>query len=354
MKRIKLFITALSVLVAQQSLAQDIHFSQFYETAILRNPALTGIFSGDYKVGVNYRTQWSNISVPFQTILVSGETRIAISKETGDYVSFGLCATYDKAGSISFNSLQVYPAINYNKAIEDRHHSYLSVGFAGGYIQRSVDFSKATYSSQYVNGVYDPATASGESFSSNTIQNYDLGAGVSFNSSIGEKNNINYYIGASAYHIAKPRHSFAGSDYFVRLDTKWSGNLGVKYAINNTYAVTVHANYSNQSPYQETLVGGLVSWNNSAFTRRSTEQYFAIYAGFFARLKDALIPTMKVDYKNYSLTCSYDINTSSLNPATGGSGGTEISLFVRGMYNKTANAGDRVQCPRFEQMMPMF
>ena len=61
--------------------AQDLHFSQFYENPILRNPALTGIFSGDYKAGVNYRTQWDDISVPFQTMTATFETRIAVNKE---------------------------------------------------------------------------------------------------------------------------------------------------------------------------------------------------------------------------------------------------------------------------------
>ncbi|MEO6832110.1 MAG: type IX secretion system membrane protein PorP/SprF, partial [Chitinophagaceae bacterium] len=85
--------------------AQDIHFSQFYENAILRNPALTGIFSGDYKVGVNYRTQWGNISNPFQTTIVSAEGRILVNREQADYLSYGLCVSYDHAGSINFNSL---------------------------------------------------------------------------------------------------------------------------------------------------------------------------------------------------------------------------------------------------------
>src|ERR1700761_481995 len=95
--------------------AQDIHFSQFYENSILRNPALTGIFSGDYKVGINYRTQWTDISVPFQTGIVSAETRFEVNKEVHDYLSVGVCATYDHAGSIDFNSVEVYPAVNYNK-----------------------------------------------------------------------------------------------------------------------------------------------------------------------------------------------------------------------------------------------
>src|SRR6202012_1123067 len=109
--------------------AQDIHFSQFYENAILQNPALTGIFSGDYKVGVDCRTQWTDLSVPFETAVVSAETRVLVNRELADYVSFGVVATYDKAGIIDFTSIQVYPAINYNKALEDKHNSYLSVGF---------------------------------------------------------------------------------------------------------------------------------------------------------------------------------------------------------------------------------
>ena len=129
-----LAVLTLTLVVAEQSKAQDIHFSQFYENAILRNPALTGIFSGDYKAGVNYRNQWSNISVPFQTVLASVESRISVNEDVGDMLSFGVTATYDRAGSISFNSFQVYPAVNFNKALEDKHQSYLSTGFTAGYI----------------------------------------------------------------------------------------------------------------------------------------------------------------------------------------------------------------------------
>src|ERR1043165_5349552 len=109
-------IASLSLLTIMRANGQDIHFSQFYENASLRNPALTGIFSGDYKAGVNYRTQWSSVSVPFQTVLASAETRLGLSSgEANDYLSFGLTTTYDKAGSISFNSFSVMPVIAYNK-----------------------------------------------------------------------------------------------------------------------------------------------------------------------------------------------------------------------------------------------
>lgn len=327
--------------------AQDIHFSQFYENSTLRNPALTGIFSGDYKASVNYRTQWANISVPFRTVLASAETRIAINREVGDYLSFGLTMTYDRAGSINFNSLQVYPAINYNKALEGEHNTYLSVGFTGGYIQRSIDFSKATFSSQFNGSSYDPLTGSGENMNNTMIQNYDLGAGISINSSAGENNTINYYIGAAAYHVTKPKHSFNADNAFIRLDTKWQGNLGFKCAINQQVTLTLHSNYSRQGTYQEIIFGGLVGWRSPLEKANG----FSIYAGLFGRLNDAMIPTTKIDYQRYSVTVSYDVNTSGLRPASDGAGGFEMTLTVRGKYNRVLQSSSQVRCPHFEQMM---
>ncbi len=331
--------------------AQDIHFSQFYENAMLRNPALTGIFSGDYKAGVNFRNQWSSLSVPFITVLGSAETRVSVNRETGDHVSFGLTMTYDKAGSINFTSLQIYPAINYNKALEDKHMSYLSVGFAGGYIQRSVDMSRMTFSNQWVNGSYDPQNPTGENMTFQKLEHFDLSAGVSFNSSMGEQNRVNYYIGAAAYHLARPKQSFDPNENFVRLGTRWTGNLGVQSYVGNNIGITVHINYQNQHPYTEWIGGGLVSWRHYDMAQ---ETRFTLYAGCFIRYKDAVIPTVKLDYNDYSLTASYDITTSSLRPAAEGVGGFEFSLFVRGRYKRGIDPMQQFRCPRFEHVPTAF
>jgi len=341
-------IAAATFGICGNAAAQDIHFSQFYENAIMRNPALTGIFSGDYKAGVNYRNQWSTISVPFETVLASAETRVVVNREVGDYLSFGLSASYDKAGTISFNSFQVYPAINYNKALEDNRHSYLSVGFAGGFAQRSFDLSKATFSSQYVNGSYASGNASGENVFNATMQYYDVAAGISYNSSAGPGNNVNYYVGAAGYHITKPKQSFEGNQDLVRLATKLTGNLGFKWNINEQYGLTMHMNYTMQGSYRETIAGGLVSWRNTTGDRDSK---FVLHGGMFLRFKDAVIPTVKVDYKQYSFIFSYDVNTSTLKTASSGVGGMEVSIFVRGNYKKTQHMGYQTECPRFERML---
>jgi type IX secretion system PorP/SprF family membrane protein len=342
----KAFTIAAALMLCGASVkAQDIHFSQFYENAILRNPALTGVFSGDFKAGVNYRTQWGNLSTPFQTVLASAETRIQTNKEAHDYLSFGACISYDHAGSIDFNSLQLTPAINYNKRLFDGRASYLSVGFAGSYIQRSVDPTKMTLDNQYVGGGYDPNAATGENMKFEKITHYDVSAGVSFNSSAGPNNEVMYYIGGAAYHVTKPRESFNANENFIRLGAKYTGNAGVTVRCTPRMSFMATANYTNQAPYEETIFGGMVTYRQPL----SESKLFALSGGCFLRVKDAIIPTIKIDYNTYAFTLSYDVTTSSLKPALSAKGGWEMSVYIRGRYPRREGATDRIECPRFEQ-----
>lgn len=38
-------------------IGQDLHFSQFYEAPLLRNPALAGLYEGDVRIQGVYRNQ---------------------------------------------------------------------------------------------------------------------------------------------------------------------------------------------------------------------------------------------------------------------------------------------------------
>ncbi|NDC41455.1 MAG: type IX secretion system membrane protein PorP/SprF, partial [Chitinophagia bacterium] len=211
MKKFLSIVSSALVLGSFTAVAQDIHFSQFYENSILRNPGLTGIFSGELKASANFRNQWSAISVPYSTGSASAEWRILVNRQVADYMSFGLAAYSDKAGSIDFKSQGVYPTIAYNKSINQRHSSYLSVGFTGGYINRTVDMNKMIFSSQYVNG-YDQTNPSGETAPFKSLNHFDVGAGISFNSAIGTENRANFYLGVSAFHLNRPVEAFNGGN----------------------------------------------------------------------------------------------------------------------------------------------
>lgn len=323
---------------------QDIHFSQFYETSILRNPSLTGIFTGDYKVGVTYRSQWSSIGNPYQTGLITAEGRMPLRGDAGDFISAGLLAYYDKAGSVNLQTLTVYPAINYNKSLGGNKNTFLSVGFTGGFIQRSFDPSKATFDNQYQDDRFDPANPTGETFQDPSFTQWDLGAGVSLNSSAGENNNVNYIIGVSGYHFSRPNYSFF-NDRNINTDIRWNGNAGMSVKVNERFNYQLHANYTNQGSYNEVIAGGLLGWNK--MNPSSSEVLFAIMGGAFYRLNDAVIPTLKVVYQGYSFGFSYDVNASKLSNASNLRGGWELTIFKTGLFRDPKFEQSRTLCPHF-------
>ena len=63
--------------------AQDLHFSQYFNAPILVNPANTGFNpDNDYRIGGNYRNQWSAVGSPYKTMSVWGLSLIHISEPT--------------------------------------------------------------------------------------------------------------------------------------------------------------------------------------------------------------------------------------------------------------------------------
>ncbi len=342
-----LFIICTSVLsaISWVSKAQDIHFSQFYDISTLRNPALTGIFSGEYKVGIDYRNQWAAVATPYNTVSLSGETRILVNRTIADYISFGLGITYDKAGAIDFTSQEIYPAICYNKAMDDQHYTYLSVGLSGGYFARFVDMSKMTFSSQYVNRSFSGNNPSGENISYYNLHNYDVGAGVSLNSSFDLEGKTNYYIGAAVYHLNHPTEVFTGPQVLIKLPIKSEFNIGIHFNMGEQAGLSLHGNYSYQEPYTEAIFGGLLTWHNRPPRMNSN---FALQIGAYYRYHDAIIPTIRFEIENVTLGFSYDVTNSSLATAVPGEGATEINLFVKGLYNHRKNPRDPVMCPRFD------
>src|ERR1700685_3150747 len=96
-KKILVSLT-LMMLVIQQGFAQDLHFSQFFEAPLLRNPSLAGIFTGDYRIQGVYRDQWNSITDGYRTGSFNGEYKMHIGK-SDDFLTVGMQILYDKAGT---------------------------------------------------------------------------------------------------------------------------------------------------------------------------------------------------------------------------------------------------------------
>lgn len=338
-----LFLILMCSGISTRVRAQDIHFSQFYEISALRNPALTGIFDDDFKAGVIYRNQWNSLGSPYKTFAATGEIRFAINRSASDFLTIGATFFSDQAGRASLKTTGLYPSINLNKSLADPHNSYLSAGFIVGMLQRSFDPSKLTFDNQFQGGVVIPGAGAGEPLPMNKLEHWDLGAGVSFNSGVGEQNNLVYFLGLSAYHFTQPRATFAEQGELINLATRWNFSIGVHVTVNETWNVELHSNSAVQGRYNEAVVGGLLRWTQ---INSESQQDFALSGGAFWRVGDAVIPTMKVSYRKASLGISYDVNISKFKVATGMRGGLEVTAFITGLYGKNRYQ-DKRECPRF-------
>ncbi len=338
------FLTIVLLSFSGITKAQDLHSSQFYEMSVMRNPALVGIFSGDYKALVNYRRQWGSISVPFQTYQSSIESRIKLNDHT-DYLSVGLAALYDKAGSTSFNSFYIYPAINYNKSLEDAHHSYISVGITAGYAQRSLNIAKMTFGDQFDGGWYNPSIVTADTKNDQKYQYWDIAAGISFNSTANDEA-LSYYIAVGAYRLNNPDGESSGNSRVnaLKIPLKMTGNIGMRWAIQDHLIVNIDANYIRQGQNNMLLAGGTVGFRSVNYEYR---RQFGVYGGAYFRAGDAWIPTLKIDYNRVSFIASYDVNYSGLKAATASKGGMEITLHVNGLLDQGIFASDKVECPRY-------
>lgn len=322
--------------------AQDIHFSQFYETPLLRNPALAGIFTGDYRLEAVYRNQWNSVTIPYQTGALSGEIKFPVG-ERHDYLTGGLQLTYDVAGASHFQTTQVLPVINYHKSLSDVRNMYLSVGFMGGFTQRQFNPAHLTFDNQYNNGKFDPTAPSGEHFEKYKYLYADMAAGLSFSSTFGK--NVNWYAGIAYYHFNQPKLTFFDNQT-IELSPKWEYNAGLSAPLSDYAKLIIEYNQLKQGHYSEVMAGGLLGYAIQ-LRQGAQEQMNMIYGGVFVRWDDAVIPVVKLELDQYVVGFSYDINISKLSKASRGFGGFELSLSYKGFFDRPNSSLHALRCPRF-------
>jgi len=338
---IKFFGTLAGILLLQCVRAQDIHFSQFFEAPLLRNPSLAGIFTGDYRIQGVYHDQWNSFSHAYRTGSLNGEYKMPVGK-SNDYFTVGLQVLYDKAGTAALSTTELLPALNYHKSLSNDKTMYLSLGFMGGLVEKSIDLSRVTTNSQYNGTAYDPALPEGESLTTPNVHYLDGSLGISFNNSFGKQQANTMFVGFAYHHVNRPKNSFYKAPA-IELDPKYVFSGGMKLAINEYTSFTLQADHSFQGKSQETIAGALYSYKLGEDPENSP---YTMHFGGFLRWKDAIIPVLKLDAHSISVAISYDVNVSELKTASQGRGGFELSISYIGFLDHEA-AKFRMICPKF-------
>src|SRR5690606_9856556 len=129
-------------------------FSQYYASGLYLNPALSGL-EKDIFLGMNYRSQWSNLSTPFNTFqfsFIHPLTKPGVrAKHLG---GFGASFLNDVAGpNKEFVTQSVTLAGAYNFHLNRFGNNIISVGLQAGATQQRINYDALQWSTQY-----NPAT----------------------------------------------------------------------------------------------------------------------------------------------------------------------------------------------------
>jgi type IX secretion system PorP/SprF family membrane protein len=338
----KYYLIAMLLCFSAIANGQDIHFSQIFETPILRNPALAGLFAGDIKAQMVYRSQWNSITDAYHTAAANIEYKLPIG-QSNDFLTIGGQFMYDKAGTVELTSTHILPVINYHKSLSEDRNRYISLAFMGGVVQRSINRSKITTNSQYNGGSYDPNAFNGETFVKPSYSFLDGSVGLSFNSQIGEQEDDNIFLGLAYHHFNQAKKITFYTDKVVEMKPKWVASAGIRMSTNDYSYITFEADYSKQTTTQE-LVGGIM------YTLKlddPDDPKYLIHGGAYMRLKDAIIPVVKLETRPLAISVSYDVNISNLKKASYGRGGLELSLTYQKYLDRNNSSKDATRCPKF-------
>ena len=104
MKTVRIYVKILiviSICISKYSNAQDLHFSQYFNSPLLINPANTGFAPDvDWRVGLNYRNQWASITPnPYKTMSAWGDMQLFNNRVENGCMGIGASLLKDVAGS---------------------------------------------------------------------------------------------------------------------------------------------------------------------------------------------------------------------------------------------------------------
>ena len=331
------------------SQAQDFTFSQFYEMPLLRNPAMAGLFNSHLQVKMAHRSQWSSITIPFQTQSLSIEWRKKMGNAFFDHMTFGAQINNDQAGDSKLGRIEILPVFNFHKLVDESSRSFLSFAVMGGIVQSKFDPTALTFDEQFQNGQFNPSNPSRAFLRQSSVTHGDLSTGLSYRSGSGTDRN-KFYVGASAFHLLKPKVSFFDNSS-VWLKTRYVLNAGVSTEIGEYQNLSFFGDYITQGGNRQILSGFLF---NHIFKNRSSDNMpldqTGISVGMAYRWADAVIPVARLEFRKYTLGFSYDANISKLKTFTQARGGFEITFSFNSFLNLQLQHEDTnlqgVLCPK--------
>jgi len=307
-------------------------FSQYYSSGLYLNPALAGI-EKDIYLGMNYRSQWGNLNLPFTTFQFSYIQPIARNGSPKRHIGgLGLTFLNDVAGSNKeFITQGVSLSLARNFNLNHRGNNIISIAIQAGANQQRINYDDLRWSSQYSAFTGFDQSLPGESTLTNErVFNPILNAGVMWYYSVRPRNlsyrSTSIFHGISVANIIRPDGFYLNTKDALSLLYKIHG--GFTSAVSRK--IEFSPNYLVQWQEERIQVNmGLYVGYTIAGSRDITSSGIKALLGVWYRYQDAIIISTGLSNANWNLGFSYDSNVFSFSKAFGYGSAYELSMAYK-------------------------
>lgn len=333
-----LYAAFAAMLVSAGTFAQSIHFSQFYNSPMLVNPANTALLpEHDYRIGTNYRNQWASVPVPYNTFSLYTDMQALKSEEKYNCFGVGFALFTDKAGDGMLSLTRGDLNLAYH--LQMGTNSILSLGAAAGFVQRSLNFDKLTYDFQWDGETFSPSNPNGEKTGilKTSYANVSAGFNYSYFTDL-----VFVKIGGGVANVNQPKESLLGTGTNT-VGMRPTANVDVTFLASKNLIINPAVYYAQQKDAFELIYGSLFRFNIEPGAENPTQLIF----GGYHRLGDAVVGVLGIKWNSFQVMANYDHTMSKLAPYNNGKGAMEFSIIYQGLYPSSANSKNLLGCPRF-------
>ncbi|MDO7610613.1 MAG: PorP/SprF family type IX secretion system membrane protein, partial [Crocinitomicaceae bacterium] len=240
MKRLLFLFLTLSFL----GQSQDFHYSQLDQSLTLINPATTSTFSGFERITLQHRNQWLGAGTQFMTSMGMAEFSIGkIARQKSAYAGIGIYFVNDVGGDSKFSIKSGGVTASGVLPIAKNHN--ISAGIHAAFTNRSADFSRVSFMSQWNGSEFDNSIDPGESNGISSFSHLDAGVGIAYgfnkeNENTLSSNEMSFQGGVSVQHLNKPKLRY-NSLVDDRLFMKFCFHANARYGLSSESNLEVSA-----------------------------------------------------------------------------------------------------------------
>lgn len=327
------FVAALCV--SGSLTAQDIHYTNFGYSPLNINPALTGVFVGDGRFTGNYRNQWSNVPVGYNTFSGSYDMKFGNGLRHSPF-RLGVFASYDQAGDSRLNNTNF--ALSGAYVIPVLKNNFISLGGSIGGHQRRFLTPDLQFGDQFRTKRFDPANPTIDPVNTVFDQSIfygDVNAGVNFRHERGRRQ---FDLGVGAFHLNRPDKSHNNVE-MVKLEPRLSTYFSGAFPVGRHFDILAEGMGQFQGPHQEWVLGA----GARVYLIQKATRLVALQGGATLRSGDAWVPHIGLIYNQWKVAVNYDVNFSDFRPASIYNGGPELNVIY--IFSKVPPARFCPLCP---------